>query len=253
MDESGAIWIPNGNAFAGRNGHTPRYVIIHGTAGGTSAVAIANYFKSTEGSDDPKSTHYVIGTDGTICQCNAEADGAWGNGVLSAGRDPWWSADLNPNLITISIEHCKPSQDNSDPLTEAQKAASFQLIKHICERHGIPKRKADAFGGIAAHASIDPVNRRHCPGDYPWDELFAYLNAEASMNNTDQLKAADGSMTNSRRYGPRPTASWCNTDLPKRSARPGIRKIILLRMSSTVTSSSSVIQHLEAGRANGSV
>jgi hypothetical protein len=120
----------------------------------------------------------------------SEADGAWGNGVVTTGHDPWWSADLNPNLITISIEHCKPSADNSDVLTEAQKASSFQLIKHICERHGIPKRKADATGGITGHFSIDPVSRSHCPGPYPWDELFAYLNQEATMTNIEQLQRA---------------------------------------------------------------
>jgi N-acetyl-anhydromuramyl-L-alanine amidase AmpD len=191
MDEPGAIWMPNNNMWAGRNGHTAKYVIIHGTAGGTSAVAIANYFKSTEGSPtDPKSTHYIIGTDGQIVQVIAEANTAWGNGILSAGHDPWWSTDLNPNFVTISIEHCKPSQDNSDPLTEAQKAASFLLIKHICERHNIPRRKADAQGGIAGHCSIDPVSRSHCPGPYPWDDLFAYLTEEEGVNNIDQLKAA---------------------------------------------------------------
>jgi N-acetyl-anhydromuramyl-L-alanine amidase AmpD len=177
--------------WAGRNGHTAKYVIIHGTAGGTSAVAIANYFKSTEGSPtDPKSTHYIIGTDGQIVQVIAEANTAWGNGILSAGHDPWWSTGLNPNFVTISIEHCKASQDNSDELTEAQKAASFLLIKHICERHNVPKRKADARGGITGHCSIDPVSRSHCPGPYPWDDLFAYLTEEDTVNNIDQLKAA---------------------------------------------------------------
>jgi hypothetical protein len=120
----------------------------------------------------------------------AESDGAFGNGALSAGHDPWWDPNVNPNLITISIEHCKASTDNSDQLTEAQKTASFQLVKHICERNGIPKRKADAQGGVTGHFSIDPVNRSRCPGPYRWDELFAYLNQENTMTNTDQLKAA---------------------------------------------------------------
>jgi N-acetyl-anhydromuramyl-L-alanine amidase AmpD len=202
MDEPGAIWIPNNNMWPNRNGHTPKYVVLHGTAGGTSAVAIANYFKSTEGSPtDPKSTHYIIGTDGTICQTIDEANAAWGNGILSAGHDPWWSADLNPNLITISIEHTKPSTDNHDELTPAQKAASFLLVKHICERHGIPKRKADGNGGITGHYSIDPVSRQDCPGAYPWDELFAYLNTEEPVSNADQLKAAGW------KYDPQ-TATW---------------------------------------------
>lgn len=192
MNEPGALWIPNRNYFPHRNGYTPRYIIVHGTAGGTDAEAIARYFQLTQDGDDPVSTHYIIGCDGKVAQAIAECHGAWGNGGLSEGHDPFWPSDLNPNLITISIEHCKPSADNSDQLTDAQKAASFQLIKHICGRHNIPKRKADAIGGITGHCSIDPVSRSHCPGPYPWDELFAYLNQEDTMNNVEQLQAAFG-------------------------------------------------------------
>jgi hypothetical protein len=46
MDEPGALWIPNRNYFPSRTGQTPRYVIVHGTAGGTDAAAIARYFQS---------------------------------------------------------------------------------------------------------------------------------------------------------------------------------------------------------------
>src|SRR5690348_17254876 len=117
--------IENGNAFPGRNGLKPSFIILHGTAGGTSAQAIANYFASTQGGANPVSSHYVIGQDGIIIQCVAEVDGAWANGYLSTGHDPWWDPQINPNNITISIEHCKPSPDNSDALTPAQQEASF--------------------------------------------------------------------------------------------------------------------------------
>jgi N-acetyl-anhydromuramyl-L-alanine amidase AmpD len=50
--------------------------------------------------------------------------------------------------------------------------------------------KADAIGGITGHSSIDPVSRSHCPGPYPWDELFTYLNQKNIMDNVEQLKAA---------------------------------------------------------------
>jgi len=174
-DEPGAIFIPTQNHFSGRQGQRPRYIIVHGTAGGSQAEAIARYFQSTENTSNPVSSHYVIGQDGTIVQCVREADGAWGNGVVTAGHAPWWSSDLNPNYISISVEHCKSSISNSEQLTEAQKEASFRLIEHICKRYDIPMREADAKGGITGHFSIDPVNRARCPGPYPWDELFATL------------------------------------------------------------------------------
>ena len=175
MDEPGAIWIPNNNYFPGRKGYAPRYVIIHGTAGFTSAEEVAHFFKSTEEGDNPVSTHYIIGLHGEIFQCIDEKEAAWGNGGVSNGHDPWWSRALNPNLITISIEHLKLSRDNSDELTEAQKQVSFLLVKHICDRHNIPKRWADAEGGITGHYSMDPIGRSFCPGPYPWDELFEFL------------------------------------------------------------------------------
>jgi N-acetylmuramoyl-L-alanine amidase len=190
-DQAGALWVPNGNAFVGRDGLKPRYVILHGTAGGTSAQAIANYFASTQGGNNPVSATYVIGTDGTIVQCNSEADGAWANGVFSNGHDSWWDTQVNPNNITISIEHCKASSDNSDALTQPQQAASFKLIHDICQRWNIPMRLADADGGITGHFSIDPVNRSRCPGTYPWDELWAFLKGaggtETMLDLTDPV------------------------------------------------------------------
>jgi N-acetyl-anhydromuramyl-L-alanine amidase AmpD len=171
-DEKQAIWIPNRNYFPSRNGYQPRYVIIHGTAGFTSAEEVGYFFKATEGGENPVSTHYIIGLHGELVQCINEQDGAYANGGVTKGHDPWWSRTLNPNLLTISIEHVKLSRDNSDELTAAQKQASFALVQRICNRHNIPKRWADANGGITGHYSMDPVHRDFCPGPYPWNDLF---------------------------------------------------------------------------------
>ena len=182
-DYSPALWIPTDHH--GGWVFQPRYIILHGTAGGTSAQAIAQYFQTN---NPPTSTHYVVGVDGTVAQCVSESEPAWGNGVITAGHAPWWTG--NPNAVTFSIEHCKPSADNSDHLSPAQQAASFALVKHLCETHGIPKRAADASGGITGHASIDPVNRAFCPGPYPWDSLYSYLNGGSTTMAWQQQ--ADG-------------------------------------------------------------
>jgi N-acetyl-anhydromuramyl-L-alanine amidase AmpD len=169
-DEEGVLWIPSPNYFPGRSGHKPRWLIIHGTAGFTSAEEVGYYFQRAE-----VATHYTIGLDGVVVQSVRESEGAWGNGYVTEGHDPWWSPALNPNLVTISIEHVKLSRDNSDEITEPQKQASFLLVQHICQRHAIPARPADESGGITGHCSMDPVSRDFCPGPYPWEELFAYL------------------------------------------------------------------------------
>ena len=83
---------------------------------------------------------------------------------------------MNPNYVTISIEHVKPSTDNSDALTAAQKDASFKLVRDIVSRWpAIRTAWANSAGGITGHFSISPISRERCPGPYPWDELFAFL------------------------------------------------------------------------------
>ncbi len=139
------------------------------------------------------STHYLIARDGRIFQLVREADAAWGNGAVTRGHDRWWQAVGNPNDLTLSIEHHKPRRDNGDELTEEQKRASFLLIAHLCERHHIPRRPADATGGITGHFSLDPERRSYCPGPYPWEELFAYLASSGGATEADRAIAGAGS------------------------------------------------------------
>lgn len=195
-DYNGALVIPNNNYFANRNGLKPKYIILHGTAGGTNAEAIANYFASTQNTDNPVSSHYVIGVDGEVVQCVSESDGAYANGAFSAGYASWWDTSVNPNLTTISIEHCKPSLDNSDTLTPAQQESSFKLIKDIATRWHIPCKGADSSGGITGHFSIDPVNRSNCPGSYNWDALWSYLN----QNQEEEMVVIDLSQSQVAQY-----------------------------------------------------
>jgi N-acetyl-anhydromuramyl-L-alanine amidase AmpD len=189
-----ALWIPSPFHWIGREGHQPRWLILHGTAGGSSAEAIARWFQNPNAE---VSAHYVIGRDGVVVQCVRESDAAYANGALTAGHDHFWPANINPNLLTISIELVKPSTDNSDNLTEPQRASCFALVREICQRNGIPCKGADKDGGITGHYSIDPVNRSRCPGPYPWNELWSYLGAnqkggEKAMTGIPQGWKDDG-------------------------------------------------------------
>jgi len=191
VDYKGAIWSPSNNFFP--NTGKKSFVILHATAGGSSAEGIADYFRSTEGSNSPVSSHYVVGQDGHVLQVIAEKDGSYANGVVTNSN---WSN--NPNYYTISIEHVKSTSDNSEPLTPAQQAASFPLIKDICQRNGIGMHDADDNTGITGHFSIDPINRARCPGNYPWQELWNYLSGGTTpvtpiQPSANQLKSANDS------------------------------------------------------------
>jgi N-acetyl-anhydromuramyl-L-alanine amidase AmpD len=192
-----STWIPSPYYWPGREGQRPRYVIIHGTAGGTSAENIAAWFQNA---DAQACAHYVVGRDGAICQCVREADSAWSNGIISgpSGKsgdgvhhDSWWDSGINPNLLTISIELVKPSKDNSDTITAPQQASCFALVKDICQRNGIPMRAADRNGGITGHFSMDPVNRSRCPGPFAWDALWSYLGSQEGGDDDMPLQITD--------------------------------------------------------------
>lgn len=175
--EPGAIWIPSPHKGS-RGGYSAKWLIIHGTAGGSSAEAIGEWFQNPA---SQAATHYVIGQDGKVVQCVDESESAWGNGRVETGADTWWSASSpSPNQVTISIEHVKPSTDNSDLITPAQAAASFNLVRNIIARHpGIRMAYANSDGGIIGHFSMSPQSRERCPGPYPWEDLFTDLNGSS--------------------------------------------------------------------------
>lgn len=181
-----------------RLGHKITHIVLHGTAGGSSAENIANYFAT---SIVESSAHIIIGQDGHIVQGISMNDAAWANGALTAGHAAYLPEFVNPNLYTISIEHTKSSTDNSNSLTAAQQAASFRLIACICDTYHIPKRAGDAGGGIISHADIDPINRARCPGPYPWTDLWAFLKP---VNPYTQKAALDTWNSTAHLFGGKP-------------------------------------------------
>lgn len=168
-----AIWSPNNNFDLDQGAKD--HIVIHGTAGGTSAEGIAQHFRSTEGTNNPVSTQYIIDQVGTIIQTVLEKNVAYGNGTYDM------------NIRGISIEHVKSATDNSSDLTDIQKQKSFDLIKDIRSRHNIP------IENIVPHSAVVPTA---CPGPYPWDEMRTFLGGQDVAKNTvvvptqHQIKAA---------------------------------------------------------------
>lgn len=176
LDE--AIETDYSSKSSSRAGYKPTHIVLHGTAGGSSAEGIANYFKN---STVQASAHIIIDQGGNVVQGISLDDAAWANGALTSEHASYLPEGVNPNLYTISIEHVKSSTDNSDALTDIQAQKSFEVIQCLCDAYGIPKRAGDAIGGIISHADIDPVNRSRCPGPYPWNQLYAFLKGEETV------------------------------------------------------------------------
>lgn len=184
-DEPGAIemYVPESITF---NSTDATFLVVHKTAGFSTAQQCAEYFGNLSENTGGASSHYIVGLDGTIVQCVPEARGAGANCCVEPGHadflpNSWDGHTDNGNLHSISIEHIDPSTDNSTVMPPAQVQASFQLVKHICQRHNIPMRAAtnDGQGGIIGHNQIDPESRARCPGPtYPFGELWSFLNIE---------------------------------------------------------------------------
>ncbi|HET7640648.1 MAG TPA: N-acetylmuramoyl-L-alanine amidase, partial [Ktedonobacteraceae bacterium] len=164
--------------FWDRGNYKPRYIILHGTAGATTAEALGTYFRSTTGTNNPVSSNYGIGMQGEVHEYVDSSRAAWANGALTSGHDSFWSESINPNLITISIELCKSDINNMVDATEEQYTSVVELCKQLCQIYGIPAKKADLSGGITGHFSIDPVNRSMCPGIFDWPYFFQQLDPE---------------------------------------------------------------------------
>jgi len=104
-DEPGALWIPSNNYFPHRSGHAPRWIIIHGTAGFSSAEEVGYYFQRAD-----VATHYTVDRSAIIVQHVSEVHGAWGNGGVTEGHDIWWSKSLNPIRIRIRVMSTRKCQ-----------------------------------------------------------------------------------------------------------------------------------------------
>lgn len=147
-------------------------IVIHKTACGApcTAESVATFFATDQAE---ASTHFIVGLDGEVVQCVSMADGAGGNCCLEAGHDPYWDPLLarykNLNLCTFSIEHVDTTLDNSQAPTSAQLASSFNLVLWLCQQFSITPDR------IKTHASIDPISRKQCPGNYPMNDLITFV------------------------------------------------------------------------------
>ena len=162
-------------------------IVLHCTASADpnqTDIQLGNYFQTNAAR---VSTHYGIDRTGAIAQYVLEKDGSAGNGILDPGHDPFWDqyAD-NPNWHSLSVE-CENDVHNSLPLTDPQKQTLFSLVKYWVDKYNIPQ------SNIKGHFTLEPVQRHDCPGaQFPWQELWNYLNGGKTMPTIPQGWTDDG-------------------------------------------------------------
>lgn len=193
------------NKYNGRRGWKPDMIVCHITEG--------SYNGAVSWLCNPKSqasAHYVVAKDGRVTQLVDLKDGAWCNGTstkssskvycgkssLKAVRD----RRTNANYYTVSIEHEGVWKENKGKLTEAQKAATIELIKHIRDEVKkifgveIPADRAHIVG----HYEVSPITKPHCPGEnFQFDEIIKAVGgsnvpvAPNAPTNTNDFKVGD--------------------------------------------------------------
>lgn len=155
-------------------------IVLHGTAGPLNASLEVLTNPRHDRPELAVSAHYVIDTNGDIYRLVSWWQGhrAWANGIV-IHPDPKliWLNDcimqkVNPNLVTISIEHVATSDDmrSHRKMTDKQWASSFWLVKELLK--GTKLRATDQT--IVGHYQIDSVNKAYCPGVI---NIPAYINA----------------------------------------------------------------------------
>jgi N-acetylmuramoyl-L-alanine amidase len=158
------------NFKKGRAGHFPvDRVVIHVEEGSESAT--------DEWFDDPishVSAHYGNNKLGVIEQFVDEADTAYSNGRVASptAKVVLQRVGVNPNDYTISIEH---EGDGTQPLTDAQKTSTVELLCDIWHRNLYFLMDRDH---VLGHHEIY-INKT-CPGKIDVDELITLANKKLS-------------------------------------------------------------------------
>ena len=192
------MFVDYGRVFVGANPGScigGPSIVIHKTAGFSTIEELGQYFATTP---EETSSHFGVGLDGRIAQFVHLGDGAAANCCVDAGNyDSYWNSYLgnykNLNMCTFSIEHIDPRTDNGSACPAAQKDASFKLIVWLMDRYKIP------FSRVKGHFSIAGKNRANCPGNYPWSELQAFV--EAGVSRIINIEDVSGYFTENKTNG----------------------------------------------------
>lgn len=162
--------IPSPNHFPPGEAKPIRAIVLHGTAGALwpSINWLRNPRKDNPGA--AVSANYVISRMGGVYELVDWRAGlrAYGNGIIrNPDKSLQWLLEcrlkkINPNLVTISIEHEASNSDmvQRGRMTDAQFSASQELVIRLARENGLPLDKEHING----HYQIDSQGKANCPG-----------------------------------------------------------------------------------------
>jgi hypothetical protein len=180
----GATWsaASSSNYTAGRGGHSIRYIVIHDTEGSYSGAI--SWFRNPSSS---VSAHYVIrSSDGAITQ------------MVSEGNSGWHAGNWTYNQESIGIEHEGFYREPERWYTEAMYASSATLVRHLCNKYGIPIDRSHiiAHSEVPGASHVDPGpgwNWAHymdlvrgTPARPAYDATAASISVPAEMTSGDR-------------------------------------------------------------------
>jgi len=180
------------NKYNGRNGWKPDMIVCHITEG--SYEGAVSWLCNP---DAEASAHFVVAQDGRITQLVPLTDGAWCNGTSTdPSKNTYYGKSslaavrerkTNANYYTVSIEHEGIWAKTKGKLTDAQLAATIELIAYIRSEvkriYGveIPLDREHIVG----HYQINPITKPNCPGAlFQFDAIISALKGNAPSGNT---------------------------------------------------------------------
>lgn len=197
--------VTTNNYDVGRGGKKVKAVVLH-IAEGT----LEGCFSTFNVPANLVSAHFCVGKQGEIHQYVSINDTAYGNGLrYSNGQwftppranapngvpvTPTWVdivAGVNPNAVTVSIEHEGHFQD---PWTQAMYDANTRLLAWIASQTGLTYT---AHHTLIGHMELNPIDRPNCPGPtVNYDKMAADANAaSASVTTATTTATATGATT----------------------------------------------------------
>ena len=191
----------------GRNGEQIVAIVDHIMEGNRAG------YHSYLADSNRNSANFSVYKDGHVEQHVPIADAAWCNGQMHGPNlsIPWikrcFDQNINPNLVTVSIEH---EGYSGMAWPAAQVAATIALHKYL--RTKCPKVTADRQH-IVGHLAIDSVNKPRCPGtQFPWIRLMAGIKPAPLPPAVDWTGIGTGVRVYCKAHGltprPEPALRW---------------------------------------------